>query len=80
MTPLKLDMSQPSKMFKEKLSINCDGIRIQDIKFFIILDSWTLIPAIELPISQLPDIVQKCFCTPDGAMDPTFLMKYVTAF
>ena len=32
--------------------------------------------------SQLPDIVQKYFCIPDGAviMDPTFQMKYVPAF
>ena len=33
-----------------------------------------------LHISWLPNIVQKCFCTPDEAMDPTFQMKYVIAF
>ena len=30
-------------------------------------------------ISQLPDIIQKSFCTSDGAIDLTFLMNYVTA-
>ena len=30
-------------------------------------------------ISQLPDIVQKSFCTSDGAMDLTFHMNYVPA-
>ena len=39
-----------------------------------------MIPHIVLLISQLPDIVHMCFCTPDGPMDPTFQMKYVTAF
>ena len=31
-------------------------------------------------ISRLPDIVQKSFCTLNGAMDPTFQMNYVLAF
>ena len=39
-----------------------------------------MIPHIVLLISQLPDIVQKCFCAPDGPMDPTLQMKYVPAF
>ena len=39
-----------------------------------------MIPHIVLLISQLPDIVQKSFCTPDGAMDLTFQMNYVPAF
>ena len=26
-------------------------------------------------ISRLPEKIQKCFCTPDGAMDPTFQMN-----
>ena len=30
-----------------------------------------------MPISQLPNIIQKCFCTPDRPMDPTFQMRYV---
>ena len=30
---------------------------------------------IVLLISLLPDIIQKCFCTPDAAMDPHFRMK-----
>ena len=33
-----------------------------------------------MPISRIPNIVQQRFCTPDKAMDPTFLMKYVLAF
>ena len=28
-------------------------------------------------ISWLPDIVQKCFYTPDRAINPTFQMRYV---
>ena len=30
---------------------------------------------IVLFIPRLPDIVQRCFCTPDGALDPTFQIK-----
>ena len=33
-----------------------------------------------LLIPRLPDIVQKCFCTPDRAIDPTFQMKCGSAF
>ena len=33
-----------------------------------------MIPHFDLLISLLPDIIQKCFCTPDGAMDHTFQM------
>ena len=32
---------------------------------------------ISLLIPRLPDRVRKCFCTPDGAMDPTFQIKYI---
>ena len=39
-----------------------------------------LIPHFNLLISRLPNIVQKSFCTPDKAMDPTFPMNYVPAF
>ena len=39
-----------------------------------------LIPQFNLLISRLPNIVQKSFCTPDEAMDPTFPMNYVLAF
>ena len=34
----------------------------------------------DYPISRPSDIVQKSFCTPDGAMDPPFQMNYVQAF
>ena len=34
----------------------------------------------DLLISQLPDIVQKSFCTSDGAIDLTFQMNYVPVF
>ena len=52
-------------------------MRIQDsglsnIQFFYILKSH-----FDLPISRLPDIVQKYFCTPDGAMDPTLKIRYI---
>ena len=30
-----------------------------------------------LLIPWLPDMVQKCFCTPDGAIYPTFQIKYI---
>ena len=39
-----------------------------------------LIPHFKLLISRLPNIVQKSFCTPDEAMEPTFPMNYVPAF
>ena len=32
---------------------------------------------ISLLIPRLPDMVQKCLCTPDGAMDTTFQIKYI---
>ena len=35
-----------------------------------------MIPHFNLTISRLPDIIQKRFCTPDEAMDPTFQLKY----
>ena len=44
------------------------------------LEFWNLINRIVLLISQLPDIVQKSFCTPYGAMDLNFQMNYVPAF
>ena len=40
-------------------------------------NSWNLVLHIILLIPQLPDMVQKWFCTPDGAMDPTFQIRYV---
>ena len=36
----------------------------------------TLIPHFNLFISWLPNMVQKSFCTPDEAMDPTFPINY----
>ena len=41
---------------------------------------YNLIPHFDLLIFQLLDIVQKCFCIPDRAMDPIFQMKYASAF
>ena len=38
-----------------------------------------MIPHIVLLISQLPDIVKKCVCTPDRPKDPTIQIKYVPA-
>ena len=59
-----------------------NNIRHQFLKHLTIqyLNFGYMIPHIVLLISQLPDIVQKCFCTPDGPMDPTLQMKYVPAF
>ena len=56
------------------------GIRFQDVRLFIISNSWNLIPHIVLLESWLPDITQKSFCTPNGAMDLTFQMRHVPAF
>ena len=71
MSYLKWDMYQPSKM------VIARGIKH---RLFIISTSWNLIPHIVLFIPNLPDIVQKCFCTSDGAMDPPLNIKYVPAF
>ena len=49
-------------------------IRLSNIQTF-----WNLIPYFILLISRLPNIVQKSFCTPDKAMDPTFPMNYALA-
>ena len=38
-----------------------------------------MISNFEFLVSQRPDIIQKCFCTPDRATDPTFQMRYVSA-
>ena len=77
MSPLKRDISQPSKMFIARdLCINRDGIRFKDIRLIINANFGNLIPAFDFRISRLPVIIQKRFCTPDGAMDPTFQMKY----
>ena len=38
-----------------------------------------MISNFDLFISRLHVIVQKCFCFPDGSMDPTYKMKYVLA-
>ena len=55
------------------------GIKFQYIRLFINLNSSSLITPIVLLISWLPDIEQKCFCTPDKATDPIFEMRYVSA-
>ena len=74
MSPLKLDMSQPSEMVIAREIKH--GLRWYLIsRLFIISNSWNLIPHIVLLISRLPEIIQKCFCTPDRAMDPTFQMN-----
>ena len=45
------------------------------IRLFIISSSFKQLTHIVFLISRLPNIVQKTFCTPDGAMDPTFHLK-----
>ena len=78
MSHLNWDMPKRSKL--EKLCVNLGGIRFKEIRMIIISNSWYLITRIVLPISQLPDTVQKRFCTPDGDMDPTFQMNYIPVF
>ena len=48
--------------------------RYQIYRYWLIIisNSWNLIPHMVFLISQLPDIVQKSFCTPDWAMGHTF--------
>ena len=59
----------------------CGGIRYKDIRLIIISMFFkNLIHHFDLLISRLPNIVQKNFCTPDEAIDPTFPMNYVPAF
>ena len=45
----------------------------QFLKFLIMISNFDFLAA------RLPDIIQKYFCTPDGATDPTFQMRYVSA-
>ena len=63
----------------EKLWINPGGIKFQDIRLLINSNSWNLITHVVFFISRLPDIIQKCFCTPDSATDPIFQIRYVSA-
>ena len=46
-------------------------MNVQYLEFFILVSHF------ELCISRLLYIVQKCFRTPDRAIDPTFQMKYI---
>ena len=55
-------------------------IRFQDARLPSIEYSGNLIPHFDLLISRLPDIIQRSFCTPDGAIDLIFQMNYVPAF
>ena len=55
-------------------------IRFQDTGLSYIQDFLNLISHFDLLISWLRYIIKKGFCTPDGAMDLTFQMKYVPAF
>ena len=63
----------------QKLCINQDGIRFKDIGLLIISNSWNLLSNIVLLLPRLPDMVEKCFCTPDRSMDPTFKIKYISS-
>ena len=48
-----------------------------NVQYLIFLKSDT---PFDLLIYRLPDIIQKSFCTRDGAMDLTFQINYVPAF
>ena len=52
--------------------------RHQIVKNLTILKSD--IPFVFFVIFRLPDTVQKCFCTQDGAVSPTVQRKYISAF
>ena len=78
MYSLKWNISSPLKCpLLEKLCMNLGGIRFKDIILFNLSIFLNLIPYAFLLIPQLPDMVQKCFCTLDGAMDPTFQIEYI---
>ena len=70
MAPLKLDVFKPHKMFIARKMIQKSWWYQMSIVYYIKFLTSYLIPHIVLLISRLPHIVQKCFCTPDGAMDP----------
>ena len=71
------DVFPPSNMcIAEKLWINPGGISFQDIWLFIISNSRNLIPHIVLLVSRIPDIVQKCFRTPDRATESSLCQKW----
>ena len=72
MSPKKWYISRPSKIIIS-ICINQGGIRSKDIRLIKFLKYDT---HIVLLISQLYDIVQRCFCTSDGAMELTFQMRY----
>ena len=79
-SPLKWYVCQPSQiLYLDKLWINCDGIRFQEIRLFIISNYWNMIPNIVLLISRYLDTIPKCFCTLDEANDLTLQMRYVPA-
>ena len=64
--------------YKTKGSLNIIktiwDIRFQETRLSNIQEFWNMIPHFNFLFSWLPDIVQKCFCTPNGAMDLTFRM------
>ena len=64
----------------EKSYINPGRIRFKIIRLFIISNFWHIIPHIVFLKSQLPNFVQKSFCTAHRAINPTFQMWYVLAF
>ena len=67
--PFLYNITEP----KNKLNdMGHENSRLSNFQFFFTLSSHFY-----LLISQLPDIVQKFFCTPDGAMYPTFRIEYI---
>ena len=69
------DTGCPKKMHPRLLKFDTARIysTYQYLEFLIMISNFDFL------IPRLPDIVQKCFCTPDGATYPTFQMRYVSA-
>ena len=79
MPPFKWDTSQAPKMFIAREIMYKS--RQYQISRNLIAHYFKLLKSdIVLFLHRLPDIMQKCFCTPNEAMDPTFHMKYVPVF
>ena len=65
------DASPPNKMFIAR--------KIRNKSWWYQISRWIHHFKFLKSIVLFPDIVQKCFYTPDRARDPTFQMRYVSA-
>ena len=67
-------------LWYHEAEINANQNGVSDLKMIIISNSWNMMTHIGLLISQLPDIAQKSFCTPGGAMDPAISQPFQVEF